>query len=479
MVSNEKTFLSFIWVLIERFGFSALTFLSTIILARILSPFEFGLIGTIAIFISLSNMIVESGFGAALVQKKNITIKDYSTIFIFNALMSIFLYGILFFSAPLIADYYQNEIFKSIIRVLGLILINNAATLTQKVHLIRELEFKKQAGINLFALIISIISALILAYLGYGVWALVAQLVLYSFFVSLLMWIKVRFIPKLIFDVHSFKELFSFGGKIILTSALQTIYNDIFGLIITKKYTVSLTGLYTQANKLVLFPTSIFSSLYDSVAFPVLSKIDNPKEFKRMFSNINTGIYSIALPFLIIVPFQSQNIIITILGEKWIEAAEILKILSISLLTSLLSLSCLSVFKARGLGKTMLKYGISKIIIGLIILVVTIQIDFEAIIYGIVITNFIFSLLVFQEISKITLYKWMDLFKDYFLLILNMLFINIIAQFFLNLINLNSNVFQLIIYILIVFSLTVTYFIIFKRHVVTKVLIIIRKQIKK
>jgi len=478
MVSNEKTFFSFLWVLLEKFGFSGLRFISTLLLARLLTPYEFGLIGTITIFISLSNMVVESGFGAALVQKKNITNNDYSTIFVFNAIMSVFLYIILFISAPFIADYYNNDIFTSIIRVLGVILIINAVTLTQKVHLIRELAFKQQAAINLAALIISILCALTLAYLGYGVWALVAQLVLYSFFVSLFMWFKVRFIPSLIFNTQSFKELFSFGGRIILTSALQTIYNDIFGLVITKKFSVSLTGLYTQANKLVSFPTSIFSSLYDSVAFPVLSKIDNPEEFKTMYSNINNGIFSLALPLLLIIPFQVENIILTVLGTNWTEAAPILKILSISLLTSLISLSSFSVFKAKGLGETMLRYGIIKIVIGLIILVISIQISFEAIIYGVVITNFIFSLLVFHKVSKITLYKWKELFKDYFLLIFSFLVLNFLVKYLLNLFEIEGALIQLISYLFLMLVMTIGYFAIFKRYVIRKVLLIIRQRSK-
>jgi len=478
MVSNEKTFFSFLWVLLEKFGFSGLSFISTLLLARLLTPYEFGLIGTITIFISLSNMVVESGFGAALVQKKNITNNDYSTIFVFNAIMSVFLYIILFISAPFIADYYNNDIFTSIIRVLGVILIINAVTLTQKVHLIRELAFKQQAAINLAALIISILCALTLAYLGYGVWALVAQLVLYSFFVSLFMWFKVRFIPSLIFNTQSFKELFSFGGRIILTSALQTIYNDIFGLVITKKFSVSLTGLYTQANKLVSFPTSIFSSLYDSVAFPVLSKIDNPEEFKTMYSNINNGIFSLALPLLLIIPFQVENIILTVLGTNWTEAAPILKILSISLLTSLISLSSFSVFKAKGLGETMLRYGIIKIVIGLIILVISIQISFEAIIYGVVITNFIFSLLVFHKVSKITLYKWKELFKDYFLLIFSFLVLNFLVKYLLNLFEIEGALIQLISYLFLMLVMTIGYFAIFKRYVIRKVLLIIRQRSK-
>lgn len=462
MITTEKTFFSFLWVLTDKFGYSFISLISTLVLARLLSPYEFGLIGTVTIFVSVSNMLVEGGFGAALVQKKVVENRDYSTVFIFNALMSIILYILLFFTASLIAKYYNNPIYTSIIRVLGLNLLINAFTLTQRVHIIRELEFKKQTIINITSLSLSVIIAFILAFMNYGVWALVFQLVSYSFFTSLLMFIHVRFLPSMIFSKDSFKQLFSFGGKIIINSALGTIYNDAFGMIITKRYSTSLTGFYTQAKKLVSYPSSIFLSLYDNAGFPILSRIEDEKIFKNELSKINKGVFSLAVPLLLIIPFQATNIITILLGDKWIDSAPILAILSISLITSLISNFSISVLKARGRGNEILRYGILNIIIGISILLITIHISFNAIIYGIVLTNTLYSFIIFHMLTKITMYKWRDLLSDLGFLVFAVLFINTSVTYIISILNIESKYWELLTFLLLALTCVFVYFFIFE-----------------
>lgn len=478
MASNKETVFGFVWVFLEKFGYSLITLVSTLILARLLSPYEFGLIGTVAIFVSVSDMIVEAGFGAALVQKKNISDKDYSTVFIFNILISLLLYIILFIAAPKIASYYNNEVYTLIIRLLGLKLILNAITLTQRVHLLRALNFKKQTQINLIAVVLSVVISIVMAYYDYGVWALVAQTVLYSFFVSILMFIYVRFIPLLYFSKQSFKELFGFGGKIILNSILRTAYDDIFGFIITKKYSTNLTGNYTQANRLTSFPNSIFSSLYDNAGFPILSRINNELEFKNKVSLINKGVFLIAMPLLLLIPFQANNIVEIVLGEKWLAAAPILSILSVSLLTSLISIFSTNILKAKGKGNEILKYGILKIIIGFVVLFFTLQISFNALLYGIVLTNLTYSLIVFNYITKITLYNWSDLFNDIVIFMISVLTINFVVKFLIfNSFNFLSSLVELVLFsiISIIIYIITNYF--FNKSLVVKLkeLIVTRK----
>ena len=476
MVDNKKTITSFFWVFVEKFGYSGLSFFSTIILARLLTPNDFGLLGTITIFVSVSNMLVEAGFGAALIQKQNITDRDYSTIFVFNIIMSFILYVALFIAAPYISIYYNNDVFTSLVRVLGLLLFINAITLTQRVHLIRELNFKTQTYINITSLLLSIFLSISLAYYGYGVWALIAQLISYSLFSSLFMIIKVQFRPKILFDIGIFKELFKFGGSIIINSILNVVYNDIFGLIISKKYSINKTGLYTQANKLVSFPTGLFTSLFDSAGFPILSRIKEPLEFKRVLSNINRGIFSIAIPLLVIIPFQSKAIVDIVLGEQWIESANILSILSISLLTSLISVSSSSTLKALGRGKEILRYGVFKIVLGLCILAISIQISFDAMLYGIVATNIIFSIIIFHVVTRHTLYKWRDLYKDFGESIIAVILINIVVTFVLSKLQLSGSFISLSIFVLLVLSLYFMYIMIFNKDMLIKLLSNIRRK---
>lgn len=413
-VSNTKAAKSILWVLSEKFGYSFLNFFSIIVLARLLTPYEFGLIGTIAIIISVSTMMIESGFGVALVKKKDITDIDYSTVFVFNILVSSVLYLIVFFSAAPISTFYDEPILKDIIRVLSLMFFFNAFTLTQRVHLIRELKFKIQTYISLVAFVVSVVISIGLAFLGFGVWALVAQRLLYSVLYSILVFFKVRFYPKLIFSFKEFKNLFSFGGRIILSSFLQTAYNDVFALIISKVYTINTTGFFTQSQKLVSFPLNIFRSIYDGAAFPILSKIDDKIEFNKMASNINRAIYSLSFPFLLVIPFKPDLIIEIVLGNKWVEAAPILTILSIGVLILLVEMANLNVLKSFGNAKLYLKVGVIRTIIGFIVLLITVNLGLIWLLWGVVFTNLLTCLLAIIYVNKLTHYTYKNQFMDVF-----------------------------------------------------------------
>lgn len=285
-VSKHKVLSSFLWVLIEKIGYSGISLLSTLILARLLSPYDFGVIGSVVIITSISNMIVESGLGAALVNKKYTTKEDFNTVFTFNFLMSCSLYTIIFFSASLVAQYFEIPLLKIIVRVLALTLIFNSFTLVQRTILIKELLFKKQSFIALFSLALSAVISIFVAYKGWGVWAIVTQLVLYSVIYSFTIFFVIRYVPKFQFSISSFKELLRFGGRITLSSAIQVGYNDIISSIIGKIYSIQTTGLYAQSQKLISFPVNIFRSLFDGAAFPVLSKIIDKEEFsKKVCSN--------------------------------------------------------------------------------------------------------------------------------------------------------------------------------------------------
>ncbi|QTY26674.1 lipopolysaccharide biosynthesis protein [Flavobacterium sp. CS20] len=422
-VSNSKVASSILWVLIEKFGYSILNFISVIILARLLTPYDFGLVGTIAIFISISTMMIESGFGVALVKKKNVTEIDYSTVFIFNLLICSLLYVVIFYGAIPISTFYGEPILKNIIRIMSLMFFFNAFTLTQRVHLIRELKFKIQTYISLISFLFSVVLSIGLALLDFGVWALVAQRLLYTFIYSLLVFIKVRFFPKLIFSFIEFKKLFSFGGRIILSSFLQTAYNDIFALIISKVYSINITGLYTQSQKLISFPLNIFRSIYDGVAFPILSKIDDNEEFSSMCSKISRSVYMLSFPLLLLIPFKADLIIEIVLGEQWIEATPILKILSIAVLILLVEMANLNTLKSFGNAKLYLKVGVIRTIVGFIILGVTINFSLTVLLWGVVLTNLISCLLAIYYVNNSNIYLIKNQLRD----IIFPLFVSLIA----------------------------------------------------
>lgn len=446
-VTGSKVVSSFLWVLIEKFGYSGISLLSTLALARLLSPYEFGLVGSVAIIISISNMLVESGMGAALVNKENTTEKDYNTVFTFNLSMSCFLYALIFIAAPFIAGYLGNPVIKDIIRVLSLSLIINAFTLVQRTILIKNLLFKKQSFIALFSLSLSVIVSVFMAYQGWGVWAIVAQLLLYAAIYSVTIFFIIRYIPKIHFSFSSFKELLGFGGRIILSSAIQVGYNDIISSVIAKIYSIQTTGLYTQSQKLISFPVNIFRSLFDIGAFPILSKIKDKEEFAKMCSQINRGIYLLAFPLLLVIPFNTQEIIKIVLGDQWLEANTIFSILSIGVLILLIEIAAFNILKSSGNAKSYLRIGIYRAMIGLSMLLITFSFSLEVLLLGIILTNLLVSIITISKVNTTTAYKVKSQLKDIGYPLIIAVLANVIALFIVKIVETDQDIIKLLLHI--------------------------------
>lgn len=446
-ISASTVVSSFLWVLIEKFGYSSISLLSTLILARLLSPYEFGLIGSVAIITSLSNMIVESGMGAALVNKENTTKKDYNTVFTFNLSMSCFLYALIFIAAPFIADYFGNPVIKDIIRVLSLSLIINAFTLVQRTILIKNLLFKKQSFIALFSLSLSVIVSVFMAYQGWGVWAIVAQLLLYAAIYSVTIFFIIRYIPKIHFSFSSFKELLGFGGRVTLSSAIQVGYNDIISSVIAKIYSIQTTGLYVQSQKLISFPVNIFRSLFDGAAFPILSKIKDKEEFAKMCSQINRGIYFLAFPLLLVIPFNTQEIIKIVLGNQWLEANTIFSILSVGVLILLIEIAAFNILKSSGNAKSYLRIGIYRAMIGFSMLLITFSFSLEVLLLGIILTNLLVSIITISKVNTTTAYKFNNQLKDISLPLIIAFLANVIALFIVKFVETNQDIIKLLLHI--------------------------------
>lgn len=462
-VSKHKVVTSFLWVLIEKIGYSGISLLSTLILARLLSPYDFGVIGSVVIITSISNMIVESGLGAALVNKKDTTKEDFNTVFTFNFLMSCSLYTIIFFSASLVAQYFEIPLLKNIVRVLALTLIFNSFTLVQRTILIKELLFKKQSFIAFFSLALSAMISIFVAYKGWGVWAIVTQLVLYSVIYSFTIFFVIRYVPKFQFSISSFKELLRFGGRITLSSAIQVGFNDMISSIIGKIYSIQTTGLYAQSQKLISFPVNIFRSLFDGAAFPVLSKIIDKEEFSKKCAQINRGIYFLAFPFLLIIPFNTKEIIKIVLGEKWFEANIIFSILSIGVIVLLIEIATLNVLKSSGNAKSYLNIGVYRTVIGFLLLLLTFSFSIEILLFGIVLNSVLTSLMAIYKVNVLTMYTLKNQLKDILFPLIIALVSNIIALFIKKLTQIEHEtismllytVFMLLIFISICFVLNI------------------------
>lgn len=346
---KQKTISSMVWNAIQRFGTMILSFGTNIVLARLLMPEDFGCIGMLAIFLSLSQVFIDGGFGAALIQKKKTTQEDYSTIFYWNLFVSLFFFLILQVASPFIADFYHMPKLCKLLRVLSIILLINGFTVVQTNILTKKLSFKMIAKIRLIAISMAMIVSIGAAYLGMGVWSLVIKDLLAATLGAAMFWGLNKWRPSFVFSRKSFKELFSFGGLMLLSSLLNTFFENLQGLVIGRCYTAKDLGYYSQAKRLDEIPSHSLSQIVTQVSFPVFSQIADNKDLliHAVKKNVITTTYIIfpLQAFLIAVAYP---LIIFVFSEKWLEAIPYFRILCIySMFVSLNAINT-NIYKALG-----------------------------------------------------------------------------------------------------------------------------------
>ena len=272
---KQKTVSGIMWSAIERFSLQGVQFIIQIILARLLLPSDYGMIGMLAIFLQVAQVFIDSGFTNALIQKKDRTEEDFATVFYFNILVAVLFYGILFFSASLIADFYNMPTLVLVIRFIALSLIINALSAIHRTKLIISVNFKTQSKISLGAAFISGVIGIWMAYVGCGVWALVWQTLLNSIILTILFYCLVHWKPLHTFSKSSFERLFNFGSKLLISSLINTVYRNLYTIVIGKKFSVVELGYYTRAEQFAIFPSNNLNALVSRVAYPILSSIQD------------------------------------------------------------------------------------------------------------------------------------------------------------------------------------------------------------
>ena len=326
---KDKTISGMIWSSLQRFGTMGISFISNIVLARLLTPDDYGCIGMLMIFIALSNTFIDGGFGSALIQKKRPTSEDYSTIFYWNIFLSVVLYAILFFCAPIIADFYDIALLSKVLQVQGVILIINALGIIQANQLRKQLKFRAIAQVTLVASIVSVMVAIAMAYMGCGIWSLVAQQIVTSLVTTILYWVYSSWRPLMIFSLKSFKELFGFGSFILFSSLINTFCRNLNGLLIGKFFNASSMGYFTQSKKLEdVFSTSI-EAVVLQVTYPVLVELkDNYDRLKNVLKQFNSLLLYVVAPLMLLLNLLAKPIVTLLLGEQWLPAVPFLEILS-------------------------------------------------------------------------------------------------------------------------------------------------------
>lgn len=326
---KSKTLKGVSWSAIDNIASQGITFIVGVILARLLSPEEFGTIGVAMIFVTLFNKIVDCGFSNALIRKQDAKDIDYNTTFNFNLVLSIFLYVICYTVSPFIASFFNNHAVSGVLRWISLILIINAFAIIQRTLLVKSIDFKTQAKISLLASVVSGCVGIAMAIYECGVWSLVGQQLSRQFFNTLLLWVLNNWRPRLAFSWSSFRKLFSYGGKLMLSGIIDTICNELITVVVGKIYSSATLGQYSRAKQFSSVFSSNVSTVVERVSYPVLSEFQNDEDkllnyYKKIINNLVliTGLGTV------IIAACSKSIILILVGPKWIDAIVFLQLLA-------------------------------------------------------------------------------------------------------------------------------------------------------
>ncbi len=371
------------WSAVERFSTQGIQFLFGIVLARLLTPADYGVIAMLTIFLAICQTFIDSGFANAIIRKIDRTEKDMATMFFFNIGMSLVCYAILFFTAPFIASFYNMPELTLVLRVLALRLIVQSFSTVQVTNLTIKIDFKKQAKISLASAIISGIVGIGFAYKGYGVWSLVIQALFSSTFNALLYWLTIRWHPQCFFDKESFKNLFSYGSKLLISGLLDTVYNNLYPLVIGKFYTPAQLGAFAKADHFSQFPSQNIMRILHRVSFPVLSALQNdPQRMRNSFLKFINYSALIIFPLMLGLLALSKPMTLLLLTERWKEMIPLLQILCIAMMWYPVHAINLNILQVLGRSDLFLKLEVIKKVIGLAILLITLPIGITALCIG-------------------------------------------------------------------------------------------------
>lgn len=379
-----------LWSSVGRFGIVGIHFFSNMVLARLLTPADFGCIGMLYIFIAVSEVFVIGGFGAALIQKNSPSHIDYTTVFYWNLMMAILVYSILYFLAPYIARFYEMEILCDVLRVQSLTLIISGFSIVQSTQLQKDLRFREFSIRGVVSALIGVCVAIVMAYMGYGIWSLVGLTLATRISNVFLLWGMSRWRPTLDFSTSSLKSLFSFGGMMALSSFVETFYTNVQGLIIGKWFTPQDLGYYTQARKLEQVPTSALSAVVSQVAFPVFSLLNDDKE--KLRTGISKSVKSIAffnIPLFVLLFVIAKPIIRLLYGSQWEESIPYFQILCLSGIVYVINSINLNIIRALGKGKIYFLMQTTKRMIGICLIVIGVSFGVIGVVSSIAVTFFI------------------------------------------------------------------------------------------
>ncbi|MFV0536203.1 MAG: lipopolysaccharide biosynthesis protein [Dysgonomonas sp.] len=410
---KRKTSLALFWSFIDKGGQQVIQFVIFYVLARLIAKDEIGVVGVLALFTAVANLLQDSGFSSALIRKKEVSPQEYTSVFYFNISISIFIYIVLFLAAPAISSFYEKPILTNLSRFIFLAFVFNAFATIQNINLIKKLDFKSNTRITLLAGCISGLVAIVMAYYGFGVWSLAAQQVLQALLRSSLLWIFVKWRPEGGYKHVHIREMASFSLKLLLTALLNQVCSNIFPLIIGKRFSFEQVAAYGQGNKLTSIPQSIISDGIKSVAYPLLTNVgEEGTRGKKVFRKIVRITAFISFPVGLLLIVLAKPIVAFYLPKEWSDVVPILQILAVGGAIYPLYGLVTSLLQYKGKSGTMLRIEVFRNILLLLSILISIKYGVLGLVVGISLVNIIAFCVGIYISGKTILYNLKEVFLD-------------------------------------------------------------------
>lgn len=404
---KQKAAAGMVWTALQKYSTMFISFISGIILARLLTPYDYGCIGMLAIFMVLAETIIDGGFGSALIQKKKPTQIDYSTIFYWNIGMSVVMYAVLFVSAPAIARFYNIPLLSSVLRVQGLVVFIYAFNIIQRNQLRKKLNFKILSIITITTSLVSLCVTIFMAYKGFGVWALVAQNLIAAAIPALVFWFYVKWRPIWAFSWASFKELFSFGAFMFLTSILNKFSQQLQGLLIGKFYDPVTMGYYSKALGTEKLASHSISQVMSQVTYPLYSEAqDDKKQLANIIRRLSMTLSYLTFPLLFVLLLCARPIFILLYSDRWLQSVPYFQVLCIAGMAGCLQAVNNHSIAAIGESRAMFSWTIIKRTISIVMMVGGLVLfGMKGLLFGLAISAWFTYLVNISLVSKYIGYK--------------------------------------------------------------------------
>lgn len=401
-----------IWTFAQQFSVQIINFGVQIVLARLLMPEMFGLIAMLSVFISIGSMLMDGGMTSSLIRTKNPDQLDYSTVFMTNMLVSIGAYLLTFVGAPYVAKFYDQEILKSILRVYALSFVIRAFMAVHMAKLTKEMDFKTQMRIQVPSVVVGAIVGIGMAYMGYGVWSLVWMNLVQTIINTLQCWIILPWRPSFVFNKEKFKYHFNFGYKLTLSGLLDTIYRNIYVIVVGKSFSPQLVGYFSQAETMRKFPVDQLSSVLGKVTYPLFSNIQGDEALKKAYKTTMKLQFLLVVPMMMILIVVGHEFFYFLFGEKWLPAVPYFQILSIASIMLPLTVYNLNILKVKGRSDTLLKLEIIKKTLGFLAVLVAIPFGMMTLVVSYMIVSILNTFINMIFSGKHINYYFLEQLKD-------------------------------------------------------------------